>query len=68
MAELTLTDNPNPITTSLLRQVCHHDDTIILGAWLQDTDYKAIEDQVSNLTFFYFELLRHSSPISTSPH
>lgn len=46
MAEFTLTDNPANTTTSLLRSLCHVDDSVILGSWLQETDHKPIEDQV----------------------
>lgn len=46
VAEFTLTDNPANTTTSLLRSLCHADDSVILGSWLQETDHKAIEDQV----------------------
>ena len=46
VAEFTLTDNPANTTTSLLRSMCHVDDSVILGSWLQETDHKAIEDQV----------------------
>ena len=46
VAEFTLTDNPANTTTSLLRAMCHVDDSVILGSWLQETDHKAIEDQV----------------------
>ena len=49
VAEFTLTDNPANTTTSLLRSMCHQDDSVILGSWLQETDHKAIEDQVSHL-------------------
>ena len=47
VAEFTLTDNPANTTTSLLRSMCHVDDSVILGSWLQETDHKAVEDQVS---------------------
>lgn len=47
VAEFTLTDNAANTTTSLLRSLCHVDDSVILGSWLQETDHKAIEDQVS---------------------
>lgn len=47
VAEFTLTDNPANTTTSLLRAMCHVDDSVILGSWLQETDHKAVEDQVS---------------------
>ena len=46
VGEFTLADNPSNTTTSLLRFMCHTDDSVILGAWLQETDQKAIEDQV----------------------
>ncbi|XP_067680006.1 HEAT repeat-containing protein 5B-like isoform X1 [Haliotis asinina] len=46
VAEFTLTDNPATTTTSLLRSMCHVDDSVILGSWLQETDHKAIEDQI----------------------
>ncbi|XP_077993059.1 HEAT repeat-containing protein 5B-like [Glandiceps talaboti] len=46
VAEFTLTDNPANTTTSLLRNVCHQDDSIILQSWLQETDHKSIEMQL----------------------
>ena len=46
VAEFTLTDNPANTSTSMLRSLCHVDDSVILGSWLQETDHKAIEDQV----------------------
>ncbi|XP_054715706.1 HEAT repeat-containing protein 5B-like [Uloborus diversus] len=46
VAEFTLTENPANTTTSLLRSLCHINDSIILGFWLQETDHKAIEDQM----------------------
>ena len=46
VAEFTLTDNPANTTTSMLRSMCHVDDSVILGSWLQETDHKSIEDQV----------------------
>lgn len=46
VAEFTLAENPGNTTTSLLRALCHADDSVILGAWLQDTDHRTIEDQV----------------------
>lgn len=47
MAEFTLTDNSANTTTSLLRSLCHYDDSVLMGSWLQETDHKSIEDQVS---------------------
>lgn len=46
VAEFTLTENPANTTTSLLRAVCHADDSVILGTWLQETDHRTIEDQL----------------------
>lgn len=46
VAEFTLADNPANTTNSLLRDLCHADDSVILGTWLQETDHKTIEDQV----------------------
>lgn len=46
VSEFTLTENPANTTTSLLRDLCHVDDSIILGTWLQETDHCTIEDQV----------------------
>lgn len=46
VSEFTLTENIANTTTSLLRLMCHADDSIILGNWLQETDHRSIEDQV----------------------
>ncbi|XP_046614986.1 HEAT repeat-containing protein 5B isoform X2 [Neodiprion virginianus] len=46
VSEFTLTENPGNTTTSLLRIVCHADDSVILGTWLQETDHRTIEDQM----------------------
>lgn len=46
VAEFTLTENPANTTTSQLRMMCHADDSVILGTWLQETDHRTIEDQV----------------------
>uniref|UniRef100_A0A1I8H4E4 HEAT repeat-containing protein 5B n=1 Tax=Macrostomum lignano TaxID=282301 RepID=A0A1I8H4E4_9PLAT len=45
VSEFTLTENPANHTTSLLRSLCHPDDSAVLGSWLQDTDDKILEDQ-----------------------
>ena len=64
MAEFTLTDNPANTTASLLRSVCHADDSVILGSWLQETDHKAIEDQVGcGHSRFFFILVGHGKNI-----
>ncbi|XP_063239681.1 LOW QUALITY PROTEIN: HEAT repeat-containing protein 5B [Bacillus rossius redtenbacheri] len=46
VAEFTLTENQANTTTSQLRGVCHADDSVILGTWLQETDHRTIEDQM----------------------
>ncbi|MGH0155117.1 UNVERIFIED_CONTAM: hypothetical protein FKN15_028696 [Acipenser sinensis] len=46
VTEFTLTDNSANTTTSLLRSLCHYDDSVLLGSWLQETDHKSIEDQL----------------------
>ncbi|CAH3014392.1 unnamed protein product [Porites evermanni] len=46
VAEFTLAENPAMTTTSLLRTVCHKDDSILLGSWLQETDHKFVEEQL----------------------
>ncbi|XP_076643444.1 HEAT repeat-containing protein 5B isoform X1 [Halictus rubicundus] len=46
VSEFTLTENPGNTTTSLLRAVCHANDSVILGTWLQETDHRTIEDQM----------------------
>ncbi|XP_019760374.2 HEAT repeat-containing protein 5B isoform X2 [Dendroctonus ponderosae] len=46
VAEFTLTENPANTTTSQLKAVCHADDAILLGTWLQETDHGTIEDQM----------------------
>jgi hypothetical protein len=53
VSEFTLTDNPGNTTTSLLRVVCHANDSVILGTWLQETDHRTIEDQVSIFLYLY---------------
>lgn len=48
VSEFTLTENPANTTTSLLRDMCNAESSsIILGTWLQETDHRVIEDQVS---------------------
>ncbi|XP_063929374.1 HEAT repeat-containing protein 5B isoform X4 [Zophobas morio] len=46
VAEFTLTENQANTTTSQMRTVCHADDSVILGTWLQETDHRTIEDQM----------------------
>lgn len=53
VSEFTLTENPGNTTTSLLRAVCHANDSVILGTWLQETDHRTIEDQVYILKYYF---------------
>lgn len=46
VAEFTLSENAANTTNSLLRALCHGNDSIILGTSLQETDHRTIEDQV----------------------
>ena len=46
VTEFTLADNLASTTTSLLRSMCHHDDSILLGSWLEDTDQQSVEEQL----------------------
>lgn len=59
VSEFTLTDNPANTTTSLLRDMCNADDSIILGTWLQETEHRNIEDQVRLMFDVQAQLLRH---------
>lgn len=53
VAEFTLAENPANTTNSLLRELCHGDDSIIMGTWLEEADHKSIEDQVRICLFFH---------------
>lgn len=46
MTEFTLADSLSTTTTSLLRSMCHHDDSILLGSWLEETDHQSVEEQL----------------------
>lgn len=46
VSEFTLAESGANTTTSLLRTMCHADDSVILGTWLHHTHHKAIEDQL----------------------
>ena len=52
MAEFTLSENMATTTTSLLRSMCHHDDSILLGSWLEETDHQDVEEMVT-ITHIY---------------
>lgn len=53
VSEFTLAENLSNTTTSLLQSVCHSDDYVILGSWMQATDHRTIEDQVKMECAFY---------------
>ena len=47
VTEFTLADSlASTTTTSLLRSMCHHDDCILLGSWLEETDHHSVEEQL----------------------
>eukprot|EP00794_Sanderia_malayensis_P020258 gene20258-22242_t len=46
VAEFTLADHKGATTTSLLQSMCHKDDSILLGTWLQETDHTKVEEQL----------------------
>lgn len=41
--------------------MCHVDDSVILGAWLQETDHKDIEDQVGVGGAYYYGATKESN-------
>lgn len=45
VSEFTLAENVASTTTSLIRNICHPDNEVVLGTWIQDTDHKLFEDQ-----------------------
>lgn len=52
-----MSDRKGAVTTSLLQKLCHKDDSILLGSWMQDTDHKDVEEQVSIfflLCYYYY--------------
>lgn len=46
VGEFTMTDRKGAVTTSLLQKLCHKDDSILLGSWMQDTDHRDVEEQL----------------------
>jgi hypothetical protein len=46
VAEFTMSETMATTMTSLLRSMCHHDDSILLGSWLEETDHKEVEEMV----------------------
>ncbi|XP_054152943.1 HEAT repeat-containing protein 5B-like isoform X2 [Oppia nitens] len=65
VSEFTLTENVANTTSSLLRSFCHSDDDTILGSWLQETDHKAIEDQMEPNRKLDKEFLQSNSSSSS---
>ncbi|XP_043232384.1 HEAT repeat-containing protein 5B-like isoform X2 [Amphibalanus amphitrite] len=61
VAEFTLADNPANTTTSLLRLLCHADESVILGSWLEDTDQRSVEDQLQTNSASGSGALEHDS-------
>ncbi|KAK7086919.1 HEAT repeat-containing protein 5B [Halocaridina rubra] len=73
VSEFTLAESGANTTTSLLRTMCHADDSVILGTWLHHTHHKSIEDQLQpnsasgsgalehDATFLYRPLLEGES-------
>ncbi|XP_014227190.1 HEAT repeat-containing protein 5B isoform X3 [Trichogramma pretiosum] len=61
VSEFTLSDSPGNTTTSLLRTVCHANDSVILGTWLQETDHRTIEDQLQPNSAAGSGALEHNS-------
>lgn len=61
VAEFTLADQPtSSLVTSTLRSVCHSNDSILFNnCWLQDYDFKAIEDQLQPFSASGCESLEH---------
>lgn len=46
-----MADHKGATTTSSLQSLCHKDDSILLGAWVQDTDHRKVEEQVGDDVF-----------------
>lgn len=61
VAEFTLADqHTSNLVTSTLRSVCHSNDSILfVNCWLQDDDFKAIEDQLQPYSASGCETLEH---------
>lgn len=61
VAEFTLADQQSSsLVTSTLRSVCHSNDSILFAnCWLQDSDFKAIEDQLQPHSASGCEALEH---------
>ena len=79
VAEFTQADQPSSTVTSTLRSVCHSNDSILFAnCWVQDSDFKSIEDQLQpysasgceslehDVTYLYQKLATSSSSTSSS--
>ena len=53
VSDFTIAESVSNTTTSLLNNLCNSND-VILGSWIQETDHKLIEDQVSFSLLFTF--------------
>ncbi|XP_047496501.1 HEAT repeat-containing protein 5B-like isoform X1 [Penaeus chinensis] len=67
VSEFTLAESGANTTTSLLRTMCHADDSIILGTWLHHTHHKAIEDQLQANSASGSGALEHDSTFLYRP-
>ena len=68
MSEFTLAESASNTTTSLLRTVCHPDDSVILGSWLHETDNSFIEEQLQSNSASGSGALEHDSCYLYRPH
>ena len=61
VAEFTLADQQaSSVVTSMLRSVCHSNDSILFAnCWLQDSDFKEIEEQLQPFSASGCEALEH---------
>uniref|UniRef100_A0A8C3RZM6 HEAT repeat-containing protein 5A n=1 Tax=Chelydra serpentina TaxID=8475 RepID=A0A8C3RZM6_CHESE len=53
MADFTATDNQMAASTFLLPPLCHQDDLLLLGPFLQETDHRFIEDSIAGGSLEY---------------
>ncbi|XP_076062392.1 HEAT repeat-containing protein 5B isoform X2 [Oratosquilla oratoria] len=67
VSEFTLAESGANTTTSLMRSMCHADDSVILGSWLHETDHKSIEDQLQPNSASGSGALEHDSTFLYRP-
>uniref|UniRef100_A0A8C3IRN7 HEAT repeat-containing protein 5A n=1 Tax=Chrysemys picta bellii TaxID=8478 RepID=A0A8C3IRN7_CHRPI len=53
VADFTATDNQMAASTFLLPPLCHQDDLLLLGPFLQETDHRFIEDNIAGGSLEY---------------